>query len=139
MALRILIADDHEATRDGLRLLLETHDHIAIVAEAANGEEAIQMARKHLPDLVIMDISMPVLNGIEATKVVKKQLPQIGIIAFSINLSYEHIARVIQAGAAGFLLKESLGNELIKAIYAVSEGKVFFSSKIDTSRLAAIS
>jgi DNA-binding NarL/FixJ family response regulator len=128
--LRILLADDHTVMRSGLRALLERHDNFEIVGEAANGREAVSLAVSVLPDVAIMDVGMPLLNGIEATKGLLKQSPSIGVVILSMHSDETYVMRSLQAGARGYLLKDSAAADLLAAINAVSQGKSFFSSAI---------
>ena len=130
MAINVLLADDHAVVLDGMKALLEAEKDIFVVAQAANGREAVRKARKHRPDLVIMDISMPELNGIEATKQIIEDLPDIRVIMLSMHASSEHILRSLQAGARGYLLKDSAGQEVVKAVRSVSKGIRYLSQRI---------
>jgi two-component system, NarL family, response regulator NreC len=129
--IRLLLADDHAIMRDGLRLLLESSGEISIVAEACSGSEAVRMAFQHEPDVVIMDISMPDLNGIEATRRILEKSPKTQIVILSMHSTPEDIFRALQAGAKGYLLKESAGKELIEAVKAVKQGIRYLSRKVD--------
>ncbi|MCE1254922.1 MAG: response regulator transcription factor [Anaerolineae bacterium] len=130
MGIRTFLVDDHGIIRDGLRLLLETHKDITVVGNAVNGRQAVLEIEKSKPDVVVMDIAMPDLNGIEATRQICNLYPDIKVIILSMYFSYEHINRAIQAGASGYLLKESVGQEVIEAVLAVSQGRRYFSKVI---------
>ena len=129
-SIRVLIADDHGVVRKGLRLQLEQYESVEVVGEAAHGREAVNMAELLDPDLVIMDIGMPNLNGIEATARIVKRNPKTGVIILTMHADEEYVLRALNAGAKGYLLKESADVDLLRAVQAVSEGKSFFSPSI---------
>ena len=131
MSVRVLIADDHAMIRDGLKMILESQADIQVVGGAANGQEAIALAEAHLPGVVLMDISMPVLNGIEAARIIGERWPATRIIVMSMHNTSEYIFRAIRAGARGYLLKESAGDELIEAVRAVVRGQHYFGSGVE--------
>jgi len=126
----VLLADDHAVLRDGLRLLLEAQQDIKVIADVANGRDAVRQVRQQCPDVVIMDIAMPELNGIEATRQILEVCPSAQVIILSIYSTNEHIFRALQAGARGYLLKESAGIEVINAVRAVHAGQRYLSQKI---------
>lgn len=128
--IRILLADDHTIVRKGLRLLLESNDSFAVVADAADGREAVALADKHSPDVVVMDIAMPGLNGIEAARQITAKLPNTAIVFLSMHSDEGYVLKALKAGARGYLLKDSAEYDLIAAVKAVSEGKAFFSPAI---------
>lgn len=128
--IKVLLADDHTVLRDGLRFLLEAQGDIKIVGTAANGQEAVEQALQDCPDVVLMDISMPVMNGIEATQQIRDFCPRTQVAILSIHHNTEHIQRALQAGASGYLIKESAGIEVVAAIRAIHAGKRYFSQKI---------
>jgi len=130
MPIKILIADDHQLFREGLVNLLSESDEIEIIAQAENGKDAIEMAKTNLPDIVIMDIGMPVINGVEATSILKEELPGIKIIALSMHTEKQFIKGMLEAGASGYLFKNCTYNQLIEAIKTVYEGKKYLSNKI---------
>ncbi len=121
--IRILLADDHAVVRQGTRELLTHEADLEVVAEAADGEEAVRLARAHVPDVVVMDIAMPVLNGIEATKQIKAFNPRISVLALTAYDDDQYIFALLEAGAAGYLLKNVSAEELIRAIRAVAGGE----------------
>ena len=125
----VLVADDHTVLRDGLRYLLEAQGDIQIVGMAANGQEAVEQAILHCPDVVVMDISMPVMNGIEATKHICKACRNTKVVILSMHHTAEYMQRAVEAGAAGYLLKDSAGRELVTAIRDLNHGKSYFSQK----------
>jgi DNA-binding NarL/FixJ family response regulator len=127
---RILIADDHDVVRGGLKMLLRSHADFSVVAEASDGEEAVRMVDKHRPDVVILDISMPKLDGIEATKIIKKRHPEIHILILSVHQNEEYAHQVLKAGASGYLLKNAGRKEIASAIRTVLSGEQSFSPGI---------
>jgi two-component system, NarL family, response regulator NreC len=128
--IRILLADDHTVVRDGLRALLEREPDMTIVAEAADGRESVQLAQEQSPDVVVMDLGMPNMNGIEATRRILAGNPHIAVVILSMHQDESYILGSLQAGAKGYLLKDSLRKELIDAIRAVAEGRSFFTRKV---------
>lgn len=128
--IRILLADDHGIVLDGLRGILQTQPDIEVVGAASNGREAFLEAKRLKPDVVVMDISMPELNGIDATDQITASLPQTRVLILSMHPSAELIYRALQAGAQGYLLKESAGAELVEAVRKVSSGIRYLSRKI---------
>ncbi len=132
MPIRVLLADDHEIVRKGLKMIIfESLSEIAVVGEARNGREALAQAEALGPDVVIMDISMPDLNGIEATRIICERFPSIKVIVLSMHHTREHVFRAIQAGAWGYLLKESAGSNVINAVRAVMKGRQYFSDGVE--------
>jgi DNA-binding NarL/FixJ family response regulator len=127
---KVLLADDHEIVLNGLRTLLQNQHNVEVVAEAKDGRMAVQLASKHEPDLVIMDISMPNLNGIEATRQIKDELPDARIIVLSMHSGREFVSEALSAGAHGYLLKDCAFDELTDAINAVRVGKIYLSQNI---------
>jgi DNA-binding NarL/FixJ family response regulator len=125
----VLVADDHTVLRDGLRYLLEAQGDIQIIGMAANGQEAVELASLYCPDVVVMDISMPVMNGIEATKLICQSCRDTKVVILSMHHTAEYRQRALEAGAAGYLLKDSAGRELVNTIRALNYGKSYFSQK----------
>ncbi len=125
--IRILLADDHRVLRTGLRLLLERHAGLQVVGEASNGREAVEAAAELNPDVVVMDVAMPVLNGIDAAAQIANRFPHIATIVLSMHSDEGYLLRALKAGARGYLLKDSAEAELVQAIRSVHEGKAFFS------------
>lgn len=121
--IRILLADDHAVVRQGTRELLTREADLEVVAEAGDGEEAVRLARAHAPDVVIMDIAMPKLNGIEATRQIKAANPRISVLALSAYDDDQYIFALLEAGAAGYLLKNVGADDLVRAIRAVAAGE----------------
>lgn len=130
MVITVLIADDHAVMRDGLRLLIKTQKDIRVVGDVANGREAVRQTFQHRPDIVIMDIAMPEMNGIEATRQIQEACPDTQVIILSMHATNEYIFEALQAGARGYLLKESAGAEVIKAIRAVYADHRYLSQTI---------
>jgi two-component system, NarL family, response regulator NreC len=127
---RILLADDHTVMRAGLRALLERQPNLEVVGEGENGRQTVELAVSLRPDVVVMDVGMPVLNGIEATKTIVTQRPATAVVILSVHADESYVMRALKAGARGYLLKDSAATDLISAIQAVSQGKSFFSSTI---------
>jgi DNA-binding NarL/FixJ family response regulator len=125
--IRILIADDHSVVRRGLRALLDAAQDFAVIAEAADGEQAVQLAAEHKPDVVLLDISMPKINGVEAVRIIKRSHPRTRVLMLTIHESEEYVQQVVRAGADGYVLKNADREDLYGAIRAVVEGKQFFS------------
>ena len=130
MRLRILLADDHTLMRQGLRHILESHPGLEVVAEASSGIEAVEAARQHKPDVAVVDVAMKELNGIEATAQILKHSPQTAVLMLSMHSDERYVLRAVKAGARGYLLKNSAGDELIQAIHAVQKGLAFFSPAV---------
>lgn len=130
MTITILLADDHAIVREGLRFLLEAQPDMEVVAEASNGRDAVELAAELQPDVAIMDITMPGLNGIEASLQIKENSPDTRVIVLSMHSTSEHIFRALQAGAMGYLLKESAPPRVVDAVRAVHCGRRYLSSTI---------
>jgi two-component system, NarL family, response regulator NreC len=128
--LRILIADDHGIVRTGLKLLLDRLPDFEVAGEAADGREAVRLAKELNPDIAIMDIGMPLLNGLEATSQIAAACPQVGVIILSMHTDESYILRALDAGAKGYLLKDHADEDLERAIRSVATGKPFFSPSI---------
>ena len=127
---RIIIAEDATIVREGLYLILSANPDYAIVAEATNGLEAVSLARKHTPDLILMDLSMPRMNGMTAIGEIKKENPQVRILVLTVHKSDEFIAAALDAGADGYILKDAGRPELMLAVKLVLEGKNYISPGI---------
>ncbi len=130
MSLRILLADDHTIMRNGLRLLLERQPDFSVVGEASNGREAVDLADLKAPDIVIMDVAMPMMNGIEATARITAASPKIAVVILSMHSDESYVLRALKAGARGYLLKDSAEGDLIGAVRAVAANKAFFSPAV---------
>ncbi|MHB8173878.1 MAG: response regulator [Nitrospirota bacterium] len=128
--IKLLIVDDHAIVRQGLRALLEAQDGLSIVAEAENGRDAVKKVRELAPDVVIMDIAMPILNGLEATRQIKRLNPAVKVLGLTMYNDDEYIFQILKSGASGYLIKESSASELISAIRAVHGGNPYFSPVI---------
>jgi len=126
--IRILIADDHPLVRQALIQVLKTPDDFEIVAEASDGEEAIKLATELLPDVAIMDISMPKINGIEAIRILKRKLPDIAIVVLTIYDDSDHVFSILEAGADAYLTKRVFGDEVLHAVYGVAAGETILGS-----------
>jgi len=130
MPTRILLADDHTLMRQGLRHILESHDDFEVVAEASSGIEAVIAARIHHPDVAIVDVAMKELNGIEATAQILKTSPHTAVLILSMYSDERYVLRSVKAGARGYVLKNSAGDELVQAILTVQKGTAFFSPAV---------
>ena len=128
--IRILLADDHNVLRRGLRFLLESQPGFTVVAEAADGRQAIDQALATNPDVAVLDIAMPHLSGTEAAERITEALPSTAVVILSVHSDESYVLRALKAGAKGYLLKDSAEGDLIEAIKAVSQGKAFFSPEI---------
>lgn len=128
--IRILLADDHTVVRKGLRLLLENQPEFQVVGDAADGREAVAMAEQQRPDVMVMDVAMPVLNGIEAARQIGARQPSIAIVFLSMHSDEGYVLKALKAGARAYLLKDSAEYDLINAVKAVCSGKAFFSPAI---------
>jgi DNA-binding NarL/FixJ family response regulator len=126
----VLLADDHTVVRQGLRALLVVEGDIEIVGEADTGRQAVAMAKKLMPDVVVMDIAMPLLNGLEATRQITTQLPASKVLILSSYRDDEYVQQLTEAGAAGYLVKQTAANDLLKAIREAHKGNAFFSPSI---------
>jgi NarL family two-component system response regulator LiaR len=124
MAIRILIADDHSVVRQGLRMFLALDGELEVVGEAANGAEAVERARALRPDVVLMDLLMPVMDGIAATTAIRGELPDTEVVALTSVLEDASVVGAVRAGAIGYLLKDTQGDELCRAIKAAAAGQV---------------
>lgn len=128
--LRVLLGDDHTVLRQGLRKILEDRRDWRVVAEAGNGRDAVRGAIEHNPHVAVLDIGMPLLNGIEATRQIVRRAPSVRVLILSMHSDQAYVTQAVQAGARGYLLKESAGSELIAAITAIAAGKSFFSPAV---------
>lgn len=128
--IRILLADDHTVMRRGLRLLLESQPEFKVVAEAADGRQAVQLAEEAQPDVAVVDIAMPNFSGIEAAQRIISAQPRTAVVILSMHSDEGYVLRALKAGAKGYLLKDSAEGDLIEAIKSVHAGKTFFSPEI---------
>jgi two-component system, NarL family, response regulator NreC len=129
-SVRIVLADDHTIMRHGLRLVLERQPDFAVIGEANNGREAIDLVIREIPDVVIMDIAMPLLNGIEATRRITEERLKTAVVILSVHSDEGYILKALRAGARAYLLKDSADADLIQAVRAVCAGKAFFSPAV---------
>lgn len=127
---KILLADDHAVLRHGLRRILEDQPNWTVVAEASHGRDAITATEAHHPDVAVLDIAMPLLNGIEATRQIVRRVPSTRVLILSMHTDEAYVIQAVQAGARGYVLKESAGEEIVQAIAAIRSGKSFFSPAI---------
>jgi DNA-binding NarL/FixJ family response regulator len=130
MTITVFLADDHAMVRDGLRRLLEVEPDIRVIGDAANGRDAVHEARRLNPLVMVMDIAMPELNGIDAARALQDTCPDTRVLILSMYYTAEHVFQAFQAGAQGYLLKESAGRELVSAVHAVRAGNHYLSQKI---------
>ncbi len=127
--IRVVLADDHRMMREGIRALLE-REAIEVVGEAADGREAVRLATLLCPDVVVMDVSMPLLNGIEATRQIRRDCPGVQVLILTVHESKDYVARLLAAGASGYIIKRAAGDELVSAIYAVHHGEAFLHPSV---------
>ena len=130
MSTRIILAEDHRITREGLLNMLKVRPEMKVIGEAENGREAVRLARELTPDLVIMDVTMPDLNGIDATRIITSDFKNIKVIALSMYSDKQFVQGMIHAGASGYLLKDCAFEELVNAIRAVVDGNTYLSPGI---------
>jgi two-component system, NarL family, response regulator NreC len=133
--IRILLADDHAVVRQGFRLVLAAHPDLEIVGEAGNGREAVELAATLRPDVVVMDVAMPELNGIEATRRLTAENPHIRVVALSMHKDSVYVREILRAGARGYLLKDSVADDLVAAVRAVAGGEGYLSPAISNAVL----
>jgi two-component system response regulator NreC len=129
-AIKLILVDDHEIVRIGLRMLLQAQPDIEIVAEASSGEEAIELVQIHQPDVVLMDVTMPGMNGMEATRQLKASFPSVAVLALTIHEEEDYFFQMLHAGASGYVPKRVAADELIRAIHTVYQGEVFLHSSV---------
>ena len=126
----VLLSDDHTLLREGMRLLLEKESDIQVVGEAANGHESVREAKRLRPDVVVQDLAMPLLNGLGAARQIADEVPSAKVLILSAYSDDQYIEHAIEAGAAGYLMKETVGTDLLRAIREVAKGNAFFSPPI---------
>ncbi len=136
--LRILLADDHQTIRDGLKLLVNSQSDMETVGEADNGRVAVQLAQELLPDVVVMDVSMPELNGLQATKKLNQKCPQVKVLTLTRHTDDGYLQQLLQAGARGYVLKQSKSVELLSAIRAVAAGQTYLDPAITEQAITQI-
>jgi len=130
MSITIFLADDHAVVRDGLKALLQAQPDFKVVGDAANGREAVKQINRLQPNIAILDIAMPSLNGVEATRQLSQECPSVQVIILSMYATVEHVVRALQAGARGYVLKESAGARVVEAVRAVHAGQRYLDYKI---------
>lgn len=128
--IKVLLAEDHTIVRKGLRSLLANETEIQVVGEAEDGQQAVQKTVQMLPDVVVMDITMPVLNGLEATRQIKKLCPQVKVVVLTVHSTEEHIFQILRAGASAYVVKQGAVNELIEAIQTAYRGEIYLSPSL---------
>ncbi len=130
--IRLVLADDHEIVRAGLRMLLNTQPDIEIVAEASSGAEAIELAQAYQPDVILMDVAMPDMDGMEASRAIKAHCPSVAVLALTIHEEEDYFFRMLDAGASGYIPKRAAPDDLLQAIRTVHRGEVFLHSSVAT-------
>ncbi len=133
--IRLAIAEDHQSLIDGLELLLKYEEDIEIVGTANDGEDLLKIVQKKEPNVVVTDIRMPKMDGIQATKIIKKEFPHIHVLAFTMFDQDEAVTQMLDAGASGYILKNTALNEVLQAILTVAEGKTYFDANINVTSL----
>jgi two-component system response regulator NreC len=133
--IRILLADDHAVVRQGFRMILSAHSDLEIVGEAGNGREAVELSATLRPDVVVMDVTMPELNGIEATRRLTQENPHIRVVALSMHKDSVYVREILRAGARGYLLKDSVADDLVAAVRAVAGGEGYLSPAVSNAVL----
>jgi two-component system nitrate/nitrite response regulator NarL len=128
--IRLLIADDHPVVRRGLVSCLAKHPELQVVGEARDGQEALELVKKLSPDLVLMDIDMPQMNGVAVTEILRRDHPATRVLILTMHRHTDYVLRIIQSGARGYILKESMPEDLLTAIQAVHSGETFFSPEV---------
>ncbi len=138
MTIKIVLVDDHHVVRKGLALLLNSHPDMSVIGEGTNGTEAIELAKSLSPEIVVMDLLMPVMNGIEATKQIMETMPNVKILILTSMSDQDHAIPALEAGASGYLLKESDPEELILAIKKAASGEIYVHSKITAELMTTL-
>ena len=134
--IRILLADDHAVVRQGFRMILAAEHDFEIVGEAANGREAVELAERLQPDVVVMDVAMPELNGIEATRRLSESAPRARVLALSMHKDSAYVREILRAGARGYLLKDAFDSDLLMAVRAVAAGDGYLSPSVSDAVLS---
>jgi len=128
--IQVIIVDDHAILRDGIRSLLDRQPDITVIAEASNGLEALETVRRHQPDIVLMDVAMPVMNGLDATRLIKTEFPNVRVLILTQHDNREYVTPLLQAGASGYVLKRSGGREVVSAIRQVYHQNAYLEASI---------
>ncbi len=128
--IKVLLADDHGVVRSGIRSLLETEPDVEVIGEASNGQDALVKAKMLQPDLIIIDVRMPVLNGIEATRKIRREVPATKVLVLSMHDDEEYVLQALESGASGYLLKDASKEEFLKAVKTVHSGEMYFSGEL---------
>ena len=134
--IRVLLADDHTVVRQGFRLILSQFEDIEVAGEASNGREAVEQALKLKPDVVVLDIAMPHVNGVESTRLLRQNCPESEILILSMHKDAAYVRETLRAGAKGYLLKDSIDSDLVKAVRAVASGEGFLSPAVSATVLS---
>jgi DNA-binding NarL/FixJ family response regulator len=137
--IKVLIVDDHRVVREGLSAILQSKENIQVLGEAQDGQEAVEKARSLLPDVILMDVSMPKMSGVEATRIIKREFPHIGIIALTMYEEQQYIFDLVRGGATGYLLKDSDSDQIVKAIQSVYRGESLIHPAVASKILAEFS
>src|SRR5436190_330881 len=128
--INVLLADDHDLMRQGIRALLETHSNISICAEATNGVEAVEKAIEYKPDVVVLDVTMPKMSGLDAARLIREKVPNTQIVMFTVHDTTEMVREILEAGAHGYILKSDASTQLAAAIEAVAKNDLYFSAGV---------
>ena len=137
--IKVLIVDDHRVVREGLSAILQSKENIQVLGEAQDGQEAVEKARSLLPDVILMDVSMPKMTGVEATRIIKREFPHMGIIALTMYEEQQYIFDLVRGGATGYLLKDSDSDQIVKAIQSVYRGDSLIHPSVASKILAEFS
>jgi two-component system, NarL family, response regulator NreC len=135
--LKVLLADDHQILRQGLKVLLKAQTDLVLAGEAADGLEAVRLAERLEPDVVVMDLMMPGLSGLEATRQLTRRCPRTRVVVLSMHADAAYVAEAVRAGAAGYVLKAACAEDLVQAIRAVADGEHYFSPPVNEMAVAA--